>query len=310
MPVHAIDEAQPGTAGRGALERRPYGATGLTVTRLGFGAMQVGSPELPEAAAERLLNGVLDLGIRLIDTARSYGLAEQRIGRYLAHRRDEFVLSTKLGYGVDGVPDWTYESARRGVDAARGRLASDVLDIVHLHSCDLATLQQGGVLDALAEAAAAGKVRVVAYSGDNEPLAAAVAGGRVGGVQASVNLCDQGALALLAAARTRGLGVLAKRPLAGLPWQAGAPPADPAHGEYWRRFQLLRPALGAADATSLALRFAAFARGVDACLVGGTELAHVAANLAALAAGPLAAEESAALEAAWRRHGTLWRGVI
>jgi aryl-alcohol dehydrogenase-like predicted oxidoreductase len=310
MPAQATDEAPQGAAGRGALEQRPYGATGLTVTRLGFGAMQVGSPELPEAVAERLLHGVLDLGIRLIDTARSYGLAEQRIGRYLARRRDEFVLSTKLGYGVDGVPDWSYESVRRGVDAARARLASDVLDIVHLHSCDLATLQQGGVLDALAAAAAAGKLRVVAYSGDNEPLAAAVADGRVGGVQVSLNLCDQGARALVAAARARGLGVLVKRPLAGLPWLSGGPPTDPAHGEYWRRFQLLRPALAAGDPTALALRFAAFVPGVDACLVGGTQLAHVAANLGALAAGPLAAEERAALEAAWRRHGAAWRGVI
>ena len=310
MQPHASNPAPAGAPGHGALERRPYGGSGLTVTRLGFGAMQVGSAELPEAEAGRLLHGVLDLGIRLIDTARSYGLAEERIGRHLARRRDEFVLSTKLGYGVDGVPDWSYESVRRGVDAARARLASDVLDIVHLHSCDLVTLQQGAVLDALAEAAAAGKLRVAAYSGDNEPLAAALASGRVGGVQASLNVCDQGALALLAAARARGVGVLVKRPLAGLAWRSAAAPADAAHAEYWRRFQLLRPAFGADDPAALALRFAAFAPGVDACLVGGTQLAHVAANLATLAAGPLAVAERAELELAWRRHGAGWRGVI
>ena len=85
------------------MQRRPFGRTGLDVPALGFGAMQVGDPRLPEAAAARLLNHALDLGLALVDTARSYGVSEERIGRHLAHRRDEFVLSTKVGYGVDGI---------------------------------------------------------------------------------------------------------------------------------------------------------------------------------------------------------------
>ena len=63
--------------------------------------MAVGSDALSEADAGRLLNAALDAGISLIDTARSYGLAEERIGRHLANRRDEYVLSTKVGYGVE-----------------------------------------------------------------------------------------------------------------------------------------------------------------------------------------------------------------
>jgi len=56
-----------------------------------------------ETEAGRLLNAVLDLGVNLIDTARGYGLSEERIGRHLAHRRQDFVLSTKVGYGLPGV---------------------------------------------------------------------------------------------------------------------------------------------------------------------------------------------------------------
>ena len=41
-----------------------------------------------------------------------------RIGRHLAHRRQEFVLSTKVGYGVEGVPDWTYDCIVQGVERA------------------------------------------------------------------------------------------------------------------------------------------------------------------------------------------------
>lgn len=69
------------------MERRAFGGTGLVVPALGFGAMQAGSPLLPDDAAGRLLHQALDLGLTLIDTARSYGLSEERIGRHLARRR-------------------------------------------------------------------------------------------------------------------------------------------------------------------------------------------------------------------------------
>ena len=69
----------------------------------------------------QLLHHALDLGLTLIDTARSYGLSEERIGRHLGRRRDEFVLSTKVGYDAPGHPDWTYGCVIAGVDAARDR---------------------------------------------------------------------------------------------------------------------------------------------------------------------------------------------
>ena len=59
---------------------RNYGSTGITVSAVGFGAMQIGAPDINEAAAAAMLRGVLDLGVTLIDTARSYGLSEERIG--------------------------------------------------------------------------------------------------------------------------------------------------------------------------------------------------------------------------------------
>src|SRR5512140_3150384 len=176
---------------------RAFGRTGLEVPVLGFGAMQVGDPTLAEEAVARLLHHVLDRGLTLIDTARSYGLAEERIGRHLARRRDEFVLSTKVGYGVAGVPDWTYECIVRGVDAARDRLRTDVIDIVHLHSCSLETLRDGSVTRALNDCRDAGKIRVAAYSGDDAALRHAIASGHFGSVQASVSVCDQQALPAL-----------------------------------------------------------------------------------------------------------------
>jgi len=294
------------------VQRRNFGRTGLEVPVLGFGAMQVGDPALPEREAEQLLNAALDLGLTLIDTARAYGLSEERIGRCLARRRDEFVLSTKVGYGVAGRTDWTYDCVVAGVDAARDRLRCDVIDIVHLHSCGLELLEAGEVTRALGDCATAGKLRVAAYSGDAVPLRHAVTRGDVGGVQASVSLCDQQALPLLAEAQARGLGTIAKRPLAGQPWRAAGPPSDPVHGEYWRRFALLRAELGLGpdDWEALALRFSAYAPGVDCVIVGGTNPRHLERNAAAVAAGPLEPAQQEAIRAAYARVGTGWQGLV
>jgi len=294
------------------MQTRPFGRTGIVVPVLGFGAMQLGDPALPEHDAAALLNLALDLGLTLIDTARSYGLSEERIGRHIAHRRDEFVLSTKVGYGVEGIQDWTRDCILAGVDQARDRLRTDVIDIVHLHSCGLETLCAGAVTDALASCVELGKVRVAAYSGDDEPLRHAIASREFGSVQASVNICDQQGLAALQDARSRGLGTIAKRPLAGRPWAAGLRPSDPVHAEYHRRFEVLRGAFGAepGDWDSLALRFAAGEPGVDCVIVGGTNPRHLERNAAAVASGPL----EHGLRAACRKHfaaaGHEWRGMV
>ena len=290
--------------------KRPFGRNGLLVPVLGFGAMQVGDPSLDESRVERLLHHVLDAGLTLIDTARSYGVAEERIGRILERRRDEYVLSTKVGYGVAGVADWTYDCVLAGVDAARDRLRTDVIDIVHLHSCPLETLQRGEVVAALVRARDEGKVRVAAYSGDGAALAWAVReSGAFGGVQASVNLCDQQSLPVLQEAQVRGAGTIAKRSFAGRPW-VGAASGDPVHDEYRRRFEQIRGSIDAADWDDCALRFAAFAPGVDCVIVGGTDPANVDRNVAAVGRGPLKLVALDAVARGYEAHGRGWEGLV
>lgn len=278
---------------------------------LGFGAIQVGDARLDEAEAGRLLNRVLDAGITLIDTARSYGLAEARIGRHLAHRRPEFVLSTKVGYGVEGCHDWTAECVAQGVDAALRRMRTEHIEIVHLHSCPIEVMERNGVLEALSAARTAGKITAVAYSGDNEALDWAVASGRVQSVQASINLCDQGALATAGRAAAQGVAVIAKRVLANAPWRPAGAEETSEERDYRLRFELLRPFLEEPQEwAELALRFAAHAPGVSAALIGTANPVHLAANVASIARGPLPDDVTAAIAAAWRRHGGDWRGVV
>lgn len=293
------------------MDIRQFGRSGLAVTPLGFGAMQIGDPGIEETVAATLLNQVLDAGIGLIDTARSYGLSEQRIGRHLASRRDEFLLSTKLGYGVDGCEDWTYECIRLGVDRALTTLATDRIDVAHLHSCPAQVLRDNGVLDALAMAREQGKIRCAGYSGDNEALGVAMESGMVQSVQASISLFDQSNLrSRVALADDNGIAVLAKRTLGGAPWR-GATDLAPPEAELHRRYQAMASLLPVAEEMAdTALRFAAFAPGVTCVLVGGTSIDHIKSNAAAVERGPLADSILARIDEAWARCGTGWDSVI
>jgi aryl-alcohol dehydrogenase-like predicted oxidoreductase len=299
-----------------AMRQRPFGRTGLSVPVLGFGAGHVGDPALSEEEVGRLLHGALDLGVTLFDTARSYGLSEERIGRHLSGCRQDFVLSTKVGYGIPGYDDWTGPVITAGVDAALGRLRTDHIDIVHLHSCPQETLERGDVIAALHSAVAAGKVRVAAYSGDNAPLEWAVASGAFGSIELSVNLVDQRGLdRVLPAARERGLGVIAKRPAANAPWRFADRPAASDIALYWERWRAL--GLGSDPGqygpygwNELALRFAAWQEDVDCAIVGTGNLEHLRQNVEQVEKGPLPAGTVAAIRAAFRAHGESWDGQI
>ena len=127
--------------------RRPLGRTGLTPAPVGFGAFKIGRNQatkydaayaLPDdVACEALLDAVLEMGIDLIDTAPAYGTSEERIGRLLSGRRDEFILSTKVGETFeDGVGrfDFSASAIDQSVTRSLRRLRTDRLDLVFVHS--------------------------------------------------------------------------------------------------------------------------------------------------------------------------------
>jgi aryl-alcohol dehydrogenase-like predicted oxidoreductase len=278
---------------------------------VGLGAGRIGGPETSEADVDRLVGGALDAGVTLIDTARSYGLSEERLGRALAGRRERVVLSTKVGYGVPGVPDWTARSVTDGVDAALLRLRTDRLEVAHLHSCELAVLERNGVAEALRSAVQAGKVRVSAYSGEGDALLWAVRSGLFGAVQCSVSVVDQAALdGAVAQAAARGIGVLGKRALGNAPWRFDARPPEPDVAEAWDRFRALRPDAGGLAWPALFTRFAAFAPGVSAVLVGTASLAHLRDAAGAVEQGPLDPGRLATLRGAFAGVGRGWSGRV
>ena len=173
-------ERRPRMMNEQTLPRRPLGNTGLQVSPLGFGAFKIGRNQgikypqgydLPdESTVEKLLNQVLDLGINLIDTAPAYGLSEERIGKFLSPRREEFVLSTKVGEMFEeGISHYDYSetAVRASLERSFERLQTDTLDVVFIHSNgeDLHILNETPTVKILQEYQSNGRIRAIGMSG-------------------------------------------------------------------------------------------------------------------------------------------------
>lgn len=292
------------------MQKRKFGRSGLEVSPLGFGAGQIGDDSLSEREAESLLHSLLDLGISFIDTARGYGLSEERIGKYLAHRREEYILSTKVGYGIEGVQDWTYDCIIKGVDTARKQLRTGVIDVVHLHSCSEYILRNNGVMDALLDCRDRGWLKVAAYSGENEDLAFALHSGMMQSLQTSVNLFDQKSLnRYIPEAKELGHGIVGKRSLANVCWQHQSQPYGHYCEQYWLRMKELQYKTEL-PFHELALRFAVFSGGTDTALVGGKNADNIRRNIAIVEKGPLQEELVKMIKNRYNETGSRWEGLI
>lgn len=287
------------------VEQRKFGDTGLSVSMIGLGAGQIGVDDVSEAEVAEVLNGALDLGVTLIDTAPSYSRSEERIGRHLGRRRDEFVLSTKGGPTINGHPDWSPGSVSASIEQSLRRTQSERIDILFLHSCPVEVLRRGDLQDTLDEAVAAGKIGVAGYSGDNEHQAFAVDSGRFGAIETSINIADQWNLRNVVGRRPE-LGVIAKRPIANAPWRFTERPTGNYAELYWERLRELNLDPGDLDWAEFALRFTAYAPGVHTAITGTAKLTHLRCNVEAAGHGPLPAAALEGIDQAWQRFGSDW----
>ncbi|GAA2638818.1 aldo/keto reductase [Streptomyces axinellae] len=280
------------------------GATGLKVSRLGLGTttfMGIFARRPPQASLRVLLRG-LDAGITLVDTAPSYGrgLAEEWVGRALRGRREEVVLTTKVGCYAPGTFDFSPARIRSGLEDSLRRLGTGHVDVLFAHDveyCDPDRLVEE-VLPLLERLRDEGKTRAVGVSGLLlDPLAAAVRhGAEVVQSYCRYGLHDRSLAAPAAGWRARRVATILGSPLAmGLLTRAGPPgwhPAPAALRAAARRAAAVCAQHGT-DLASLAMRYALACPQLDAVLTGAGDPGHLDRNLRAVEAAP----ESGVLDA-------------
>jgi aryl-alcohol dehydrogenase-like predicted oxidoreductase len=138
----------------------------LTVSRLALGAMLMGD-KTPVEESHRMLDRFVDAGGTLVDTADVYGdgTSERVLAPWLASKRDDVVVATKVRHAVSDpageglAPD----RIRAACDASLRRLGTDVIDLYQVHAPDPEVpLEQ--TLEALDDLVRAGKVRALGAS--------------------------------------------------------------------------------------------------------------------------------------------------
>ena len=303
------------------MEKRVLGKTGMEVSVLGFGGAEIGFEKTSRFDVLKLLGSALDAGLNVIDTAECYWAGDEEyaseslIGQAVGDRRSEFFLFTKTGHaaGVEA-PDWSPELIEKGIERSLKRLKTDCLDLVQLHSCNKEHLKQGDVIAALQKARAAGKTRFLGYSGENEAALYAVECGAFDTLQTSVNVADQRGIGMiLPRAVEKGMGVIAKRPVANVAWRWKNEKECPAYPlPYYRRLQKLAfPFLTGPDAVGTALRFTLGAPGVTTAIVGTRTPTRWKENAALLEAGALPAAEYEAIRLRWAEASEAdWVGQV
>jgi aryl-alcohol dehydrogenase-like predicted oxidoreductase len=203
---------------------RQLGRTGLSVSEIGLGTVELGLDygvpvagehlRPTEEQAARLLNRALDLGVTFIDTARAYGASEEVIGRALKGRRGEYILASKLApIREEGQPDRELrDQVKASIAESLRMLQTDVIDLLQLHHAPVDVVKSGRVLAAAREAQRSGAVRFIGAStyGEDAPLAVLAAGGGYDTLQVAYNLADRTLEAKVLPLAQQGVGIIVR----------------------------------------------------------------------------------------------------
>ncbi len=289
------------------MEARSFGNSSLSVSPLGLGAGLIGGGHIQEVDAGKLLQEALELGVRLIDTGPAYGLSEERIGRHLAHRRDDFVLCARYAPAGVSIPGESVATLQSQVEASLARMKTEHLDLLLVSGQGDEFDIPGQLIEFLEGLVKAGKVRIAGFSGANGSLDAALALPALGAVEVSVNVFDQrGFEAHVIPASARGMGVLVKRPVANAPWLYEERPHNPLVEGYWDRMKAMGFQPGDLTWPEIAIRFAAHQAGVGCAIFGTANVRQLARQVEWVDKGPLPAEIVDALVQAFKAADRDW----
>jgi len=300
------------------MQLRQLGTTGLTVSRLGLGLAALGRPgyinlghaddlrqHVDPAALEAHCHAVLEAawqrGVRYFDAARSYGKAEAFLASWLTQRRiDPAAVTVGSKWGYTYTAGWNITADRHEVKdhslpvlqrqtAESQALLGAQLDLYQIHSATLESgvLDNAAILGELARLRDQGTLIGLSLTGPNQAevlhraLDIHIGGTRLFAcVQATWNLLEPSAGPALQTAHAAGLGVIVKEALAN-----GRLTDRNNDSAFAARRQLLAAAAAQRATTlpGLALAAALAQPWADVILSGAATVAHLEANVKALA---------------------------
>lgn len=292
------------------LPTHEIGRTGMVVTRLGYGSVELRNarPEarrVTDAYAGELLNAVLDAGINFLDTSPDYGNAEEMIGRWVSNRRDEYYLASKCGCLVGDRPgngrgeghQYTPENIVAGVEQSLRRMRTDYLDLVQFHGApSRANLEEHGGLDALVKLKESGKVRFIGASAFGPDLAPLIDLGVFDEFQIPYSILQRAHEEDISRARAAGAGTVIRGGAArGMTsdeknWNAMTAPVSEQEGRRIWETARLDDLLGGATRMQFTLRYTLTHPHIDTAIVGTSQIEHLHENLDVLRQGPLPAD--------------------
>ena len=284
-----------------ALATSVLGRTGLDVTRLSFGAMEIrgsriwGGRAVTDQQAETILNAVLDEGINFIDSANDYGRSEEFIGKYLSHRRNEFYLATKCGCTVvtrdantDDTPHvWTRDNLFRGLNESLQRMKTDYVDIMQLHNPPVEETEKNQLVEALREMQQQGKVRFISISTTLPHLPTYLHWGVFDTFQIPYSALEREHEEWISRAAEAGIGTIIRGGVARGEFGVGLGNED-----RWKKFEeagLDELRASGESRTAFLLRFTLSHPHAHTIIVGTLYPEHLRENIAALEQGPLPA---------------------
>lgn len=283
------------------MDKTSLGRTGLEVTRLSYGAMEVRGPRIwsgrpvTDEEADTILSAVVDAGINFIDTAYDYGLSEEYIGKFISGKRDRYYLATKCGCTVVNAGDhddtphvWTRENLLHNIETSLKRMKTDHLDLWQIHNASVEQVVQGDLVTVMQEIRDAGKTRFIGISSTEPHIETFISWGVFDAFQIPYSALERTHEAAISAAARAGAGTIIRGGVA-----RGEPGAGLGAQERWDAWEkakmdeLLEPG---ESRTSFILRFTLSHPDMDTTIVGTKNPAHLKENLAAAANGALKPE--------------------
>ncbi|WP_342645598.1 aldo/keto reductase [Mucilaginibacter sp. CSA2-8R] len=204
--------------------KRALGKTGIHVSEVAFGCVEIGMPYgiginseqdmLSEYEAIHLLQTALTLGINFFDTARAYGNSESIIGKAFRHHRSEVIIATKCTHFQKPNGDIPpYNELKLIIETSLQEslmaLQTNYVDVYMLHQADERLLRDNNVQAIFADLRNSGLIKATGVSTyTNEQTQLAIDAGCWDVIQVPFNMMDQRQSALFDKAVSQGIGLI------------------------------------------------------------------------------------------------------